>query len=214
MEQIPKNRLEAFSDGVIAILITIMVLELHPPEKADLASLRPLLPTLLSYILSFMYLAIYWNNHHHMLHAAQHVNGRIMWANMHLLFWLSLFPFSTAWIGKAHGDAWPTAVYGFVFLMAALSYAILQRLIIQTEGPDSVVARALRNKFKETVSPVCYLLAIIFAFVAPWVSIVFYVLVALLWIVPDQRIERIAEAEDEKVEELLAEVEEETKKDG
>ena len=194
MEQIPKNRLEAFSDGVIAILITIMVLELRPPAESSLAALKPILPTFFSYVLSFIYLAIYWNNHHHMLHAAKHINGRIMWANLHLLFWLSLFPFVTAWVGKTHGAARPTALYGAVFLMAAIAYLILQRSIVALQGKDSVLARALGSRWKEKISPACYVAAIAFAFITPWISNALYVFVALLWIIPDRRIERLVTA--------------------
>ena len=167
MEQIPKTRLEAFSDGVIAIIMTIMVLELRAPEAPSLAALKPLLPTFLSYALSFIYLGIYWNNHHHMLHAARHVNGRVMWANLYLLFWISLFPFVTAWTGNTRGGAWPTALYGMVSLMAATAYVILERAIISADGKDSPLARAVGNKWKEYLSPVCYLAAIGFAFVSP-----------------------------------------------
>lgn len=193
MEQLSKNRLETFSDGVIAIIITIMVLELRPPADAGLTALKPLLPTFLSYLLSFVYLAIYWNNHHHMLHAAKRINGRMMWANFHLLFWLSLFPFVTAWVGRTYAGPLPTALYGFVFLMASIAYAVLQNLIVQLEGKDSALAKALGNMGKEKISSLCYVLSIGFAFVASWVSIALYVVVALLWIVPDKRIERNAQ---------------------
>jgi uncharacterized membrane protein len=189
MAEISKNRLEAFSDGVIAILITIMVLELRPPEGTSLAALAPLVPTFLSYLLSFVYLAIYWNNHHHMFYITRQINGRIMWANLHLLFWLSLFPFTTAWVGEAHGASWPTAIYGFVLMMAAIAFLILQRSIIALEGEDSLLQKALGNRRKELVSVACYALAIGLAFMAPWTSDVLYVLVALLWTVPDKRIE-------------------------
>jgi uncharacterized membrane protein len=190
MEQLSKNRLETFSDGVIAIIITVMVLELRPPESADLMALKSLLPTFFSYLLSFVYLGIYWNNHHHMLHAAKRINGRVMWANLHLLFWLSLFPFVTGWIGKTHGAALPTALYGFIFLMASIAYPLLQCSIVELEGEGSVLARAIGSNRKEKLSPLCYAVAIGFAFVAPWISIGLYVFVALLWIVPDRRIEQ------------------------
>lgn len=190
--RLPKNRLEAFSDAVIAIIITIMVLELHPPMGTGLRSLMPLLSTFLSYVLSFLYLAIYWNNHHHMLHAAQHINGRIMWADLYLLFWLSLFPFVTGWVGKTHAASWPLAIYGFVLLMASIAYLILQYQIIHLHGKDSLLAQAIGHAWKEKFSTVCYVAAIIFAFIAPWFSILLYVLVACTWIIPDRRIERLA----------------------
>ncbi len=191
IEHFPKTRLEAFSDGVMAIIITIMVLELRPPHGVTLAALKPLLPVFLSYILSFIYLAIYWNNHHHLLHAARHINGRIMWTNLHLLFWLSLFPFATAWIGATGSAAWPTAVYGFVFFMAAIAYYFLQGAILEVQGKDSALAAALGKDWKGKVSPFCYLAAIGFAFASPWISNALYVFVALLWIVPDKRIENL-----------------------
>jgi uncharacterized membrane protein len=191
MKVMPTNRLEAFSDGVIAIIITIMVLELHVPPTADPAALKPLLPILLSYALSFIYLAIYWNNHHHLLHAAKQVNGRILWANTHLLFWLSLFPFVTAWVGQTGGKPWPTALYGFVFFMAALAYYLLQRLIVSLQGPNSELAAALANDWKGKLSPLCYLAAIGLAFVSTWLSNALYILVAALWVIPDRRIERL-----------------------
>jgi uncharacterized membrane protein len=193
MMPITKNRMEAFSDGVIAILITIMVLGLRPPEQASLEALKPLLPIFFSYVLSFVYLAIYWNNHHHMLHTVQHINGRIMWANLHLLFWLSLFPFTSAWVGQTHSAPWPTALYGTILFMAALAYLILQKSIIVSQGEGSVLSKAVGNTWKEKVSPACYFAAIACALVAPWISNVLYVLVALLWIVPDKRIERLVQ---------------------
>jgi uncharacterized membrane protein len=193
MSSIPKTRLEAFSDGVIAILITIMVLELKPPASADVTALKPLLPTFFSYVLSFVYLAIYWNNHHHMLHATKQVNGRVMWANLHLLFWLSLFPFTSAWLGKTHGAPWPTALYGLVLLMASLAYPILQRSIVKLEGKDSMLAVALGKTQKEKISMACYITAIALAFITPWIANTLYVIAALLWIVPDTRIERLTQ---------------------
>lgn len=192
-----KNRLEAFSDGVLAIIITIMVLELHVPHLVDgvrhveLADLKPLLPIFLSYVLSFIYLGIYWNNHHHLFHAAKHVSGGILWANLHLLFWLSLFPFTTGWMGENHFAPTPTALYGFVLLMAAIAWLILERAIIRRQGHDSILARAVGNHWKEYVSPVCYFAAIPLAFVSVWISCGLYVFVAGLWLIPDRRIERI-----------------------
>src|SRR5271169_4500380 len=187
-----KNRVEAFSDGVIAIIITIMVLELkvppHPagqaPHPAELSELKPLLPVLTAYVLSFIYVGIYWNNHHHMFHSTRQVTGGILWANLHLLFWLSLFPFTTAWVGENHLAPTPTAVYGFVLLMAALAYYILQRAIIAQQGPGSLLAAAIGKDCKGKLSPVCYLLAIPLAFVSPWIANSLYVFVALMWLVP------------------------------
>ena len=183
------GRMEAFSDGVIAILITIMVLELKVPEGADLAALRPLLPTFLAYVLSFVYLGIYWNNHHHMLHAADRINGRSLWANLHLLFWLSLVPATTAWIGD-HGSApVPTAVYGVVLLLAGISYYVLQNTLIAAQGADSRLREAVGKDVKGRISPLFYAAAIPLAFVHPWSSDALYVTVALIWLVPDPRIE-------------------------
>ena len=173
-----KNRLEAFSDGVIAIIITIMVLELKVPHGVDLEDLQPLLPVLLSYVLSFIYVAIYWNNHHHMLHTVRHVNGAILWANLHLLFWLSLFPFTTAWLGENHIAPLPAAVYGFVLVMAAIAYLILQRAIIAQQGADSLLRAAVGRDWKGKLSIVLYVIAALLAFVHPWLAIVIYVLVA------------------------------------
>jgi uncharacterized membrane protein len=186
-----KNRLEAFSDGVLAIIITIMVLELKVPHGVQLAALKPLLPIFLSYVLSFIYLGIYWNNHHHMLNTTKHVDGGILWANLHLLFWLSLFPFTTGWMGENHFAPTPTAVYGFVLLMAAIAYYILQRAIIAKQGPQSLLAAAIGNDWKGKLSPVLYLASIPLAFVSPWISGSIYAVVALIWLVPDQRIERM-----------------------
>ena len=186
-----KNRLEAFSDGVLAIIITIMVLELKvKPDSPALADLKPMLPVFLSYVLSFVYVGIYWNNHHHMFHSTKNDTGGILWANLHLLFWLSLFPFTTAWIGENHLAPTPVAVYGFVLLMAAIAYYILQRTIIAQQGRGSLLAAAIGNDWKGKLSPVLYFAAIPFAFVSPWISIGLYVFVALLWLVPDRRIER------------------------
>jgi uncharacterized membrane protein len=184
------GRLEAFSDGVLAIIITIMVLELRVPHGTDLAALRPLLPVLLSYVLSFVYLGIYWNNHHHMLHVTRRVTGAILWANLHLLFWLSLVPFVTAWMGENHFASTPTALYGVVLLMAAIAYWILQRQILHAEGPQAVLAVAVGRDIKGKLSPLLYALAIGTAFVHPGIADVLYVLVALMWLLPDRRIER------------------------
>ncbi len=184
-----KVRLEAFSDGVIAILITIMVLELKIPHGADLESLRPLLPVFLTYVLSFLYLAIYWNNHHHMLQATEHINGKILWANMHLLFWLSLIPFVTGWMGENHFATLPTAVYGAVLLAAAIAYYVLQKMIIAQQGRNSKLKAAIGRDLKGKISPLIYLAAIPLAFVNQWISDALYVLVALMWLVPDRRIE-------------------------
>ena len=192
-----KNRLEAFSDGVIAILITIMVLELKVPHGEDLATLQPLLPVFLSYVLSFVYVGIYWNNHHHMLHAARRIGGAILWANLHLLFWLSLFPFVTGWMGENHFAAMPTALYGVVLLMAAIAYWILQRTIIAREGPDSILARAIGKDVKGNASVVIYAAAIPAAFVNQWISQACYIFVAVMWLVPDRRIERMLAASED-----------------
>jgi uncharacterized membrane protein len=191
-----KGRLEAFSDGVVAILITIMVLELKVPHGAGFAVLRPLLPVLLSYVLSFVYLAIYWNNHHHMLHTVHRVTGPILWANMHLLFWLSLIPFTTGWMGENHFAAAPAALYGVVLLMAAIAYFILQQLIIRSQGPESLLRRAVGGDWKGKASPILYAIAIATAFWSHGVSQAIYVLVALIWLVPDRRIERALAATD------------------
>ncbi len=188
------GRLEAFSDGVLAILITIMVLELRPPEGTAMSDLRDLVPVFLSYVLSFVYLGIYWNNHHHLLQATERVNGGVMWANLHLLFWLSLFPFTTAWMGEHSFAAVPVAVYGIVYFCAAIAYFILERVIVHTQGMDSTLAEALGADFKGKVSPVLYLAAIALSFANRWVAVGVYVLVALLWLVPDRRVESIFEA--------------------
>ena len=188
------GRLEAFSDGVLAIIITLMVLELRAPHQTDLAALRPLLPVLLSYVLSFVYLGIYWNNHHHMLHVTQRVTGAILWANLHLLFWLSLVPFVTAWMGENHFASMPTALYGVVLLMAAIAYLILQRQILKAEGPHSVLAVAVGRDTKGKFSPLLYAVAIGAAFVRPAIAEAVYVLVALMWLIPDRRIERALRA--------------------
>ena len=186
-----KARLEAFSDGVIAILITIMVLELKVPHGTTLDALEPLLPVMLSYVLSFVYLGIYWNNHHHMLHVTKHVDGVILWANLHLLFWLSLIPFTTAWMGENHFASMPSAVYGIVLLMAAIAYFILARAIIRREGADSVLARAFGRDWKGKISPGLYTVGIVLAFVNEALAQAVYVIVAVIWLVPDRRIERV-----------------------
>ena len=191
-----KGRLEAFSDGVIAILITIMVLELKIPHGADLASLRPLLPVFLTYVLSFIYLGIYWNNHHHMFQVTDRINGKVLWANINLLFWLSLIPFTTGWMGENHLAPLPTAVYGVVLLLAAVSYTILQTLIIAAQGEHSKLGEAVGKDRKGKLSMLFYIVAISSALVNQWISVGLYVLVALMWLVPDRRIEsRINESE-------------------
>ncbi len=191
------TRLEAFSDGVLAIIITIMVLELKVPHAVELAALKPVLPVLLSYVLSFIYLGIYWNNHHHLFQATEEVSGGILWANLHLLFWLSLFPFTTAWMGENHLAAIPTAVYGFVLLMAAIAYYVLQRTIIARQGRDSLLAQAIGKDRKGKLSPLLYVAAIPLAFVSSWIAAGLYVFVALLWLIPDPRIEREIEKREE-----------------
>jgi uncharacterized membrane protein len=185
-----KGRIEAFSDGVLAIIITIMVLELKVPHGTEIKVLLTLLPSFLSYVLSFIYVGIYWNNHHHMLHAAKLVSGRVLWANLSLLFWLSLFPFVTGWMGENHFEPLPSAIYGFVLLMAAISYYLLQQCIIYTDGPDSVLKRAIGADWKGKMSPILYLIAILAAFWLTWVAQVIYVIIAFIWLVPDSRIER------------------------
>jgi len=190
------TRLEAFSDGVLAIIITIMVLELRVPHSADLAGLRPVAPAFLSYVLSFVYVGIYWNNHHHMLHVCTRVTGGILWANLHLLFWLSLIPFVTAWMGENRFAPVPTAAYGALLFLAAVAYGILQRVIIKTQGSESVLARAVGHDIKGKLSPLMYLLAIPAAFVHQAIAGALYVAVALVWLYPDQRIERIVAASE------------------
>lgn len=185
-----KDRLAAFSDGVIAIIITIMVLELKAPLGSSPAALAPLLPIFLCYVLSFVYVAIYWNNHHHLLYAATEVDGLILWANVHLLFWLSLIPFATAWMGENKFAPLPTAVYGLALLMPAIAYYLLQKAIIRRQGPDSTLAKALGSDIKGKISPLLYLAAIGLAFVDPLIAGAIYVAVALMWLVPDRRIER------------------------
>ena len=185
-----KGRLEAFSDGVIAIIITIMVLNLRIPHDASLAGLRPLIPTFLSYVLSFVFIGIYWNNHHHLLHATQKVNGRILWANLHLLFWLSLVPFVTGWMGENHFAPVPVAVYGGLLLMSAIAFTILAQALIAHHGKDSPLALAIGDDRKGKTSLAVYALAILCTWVNPWIAMALYVAVAVMWVVPDRRIER------------------------
>jgi uncharacterized membrane protein len=188
-----KGRLEAFSDGVLAILITIMVLELKIPQGNDIQSLKPLIPVLMSYVLSFLYLGIYWNNHHHMLHTVKHVNGGILWANLHLLFWLSLIPFVTSWVGENNFASVPVSLYGVDLLMAAIAYYILQLQILRNHGQNSLLARAIGNDLKGKMSPILYFAAIWLSFLNQWIALGIYTLVALIWLIPDKRIERIFE---------------------
>lgn len=190
------GRLEAFSDGVIAIIITIMVLEMKVPHGADLAALKPLVPVFLSYLLSFIYLGIYWSNHHHLLHATDRVNGAILWANLHLLFWLSLVPFITGWMGENHFAAAPVAVYGVVLLMAAISYTILLRTILREHGKNSRIARVVGSDLKGKLSMLAYAIGIAAAFINEWIAGGLYVLVALVWLIPDKRMERALAIED------------------
>jgi len=185
-----KGRLEAFSDGVLAIVITIMVLELRAPGGGELASLRPLAPVFESYVLSFVFLGIYWNNHHHMFQAVRQVNGRILWSNLYLLFWLSLVPFVTAWMGENHFAARPVALYGVVLLMAAIAYYILSRALIRCHGQDSVLATAVGSDFKGRISIVFYVVAIVVSFWNRWAALGIYVFVAVMWLIPDRRIEK------------------------
>jgi uncharacterized membrane protein len=192
-----KSRMEAFSDGVIAVIITILVLELKVPHGESIDALAPVLPVFLSYVLSFIYVGIYWNNHHHMLHATRRVTGPVLWANLHLLFWLSLVPFTTAWMGENHFSAAPTALYGAVLLLAAIAYWILQQVIIAAEGPDSLLRKLIgRRDWKGKLSPVLYAIAIPMAFWSPVLAQSIYVLVALLWLVPDRRIENAVNVGD------------------
>ncbi len=184
------GRMEAFSDGVIAIIITIMVLELKVPEGTDLPALQSLAPVFLSYVLSFIYLGIYWNNHHHLLQAAERVNGRVLWANLHLLFWLSLVPFVTGWMGENHFAAWPVAMYGVILLLAAVAYFILSQALIANHGQDSALRAAIGNDFKGKISVVIYALAILATLASPFIALAAYGLVALIWLIPDRRIEK------------------------
>ena len=186
-----KGRLEAFSDGVLAIIITITVLELKVPHGDSVRDLLPIWPVFLSYVLSFVYVGIYWNNHHHMLHASTTVTGAMLWANLHLLFWLSLFPFATGWMGENHFAPWPTALYGVVLLMAAIAYYVLERAIIRAQGPESILKKAVGRDFKGKLSPVLYVVAIVATLVSPYIAEALYVAVALIWLIPDRRIENV-----------------------
>ena len=189
-----KNRLEAFSDGVLAIIITIMVLELEVPHGSEWSDILTLAPVFLSYVLSFLYVGIYWNNHHHLLHTVKQVSGGMLWANLHLLFWLSLLPFATAWAGEHQGVADPMALYGVVLLMAGVAYLILQRTIIATHGHGSLLAHAVGPDWKGKLSPLAYLAAIPLSYVNPWIAFAIYTATALVWVVPDRRIERVVDA--------------------
>jgi len=192
-----KGRMEAFSDGVLAIIITIMVLEIKVPHGNHFYDLIPLLPIFLSYVLSFIYLGIYWNNHHHMMHTVKKVTGKILWANLHLLFWLSLVPFVTGWMGENHFATEPMALYGFILLMAAIAYFILQNSIITSQGKDSILKNAVGKDLKGKLSPVFYIIGIVMAWVSVWLSGAMFVLVAIIWLVPDKRIEKILTGESE-----------------
>lgn len=185
-----KGRMEAFSDGVFAVIITIMVLEMRPPRGVSLVSLQPVLPVFLSYVLSFVYVGIYWNNHHHLLQAAKHVAGGILWANLHLLFWLSLTPFVTAWMGENHFAPWPVALYGLVLLLAGTAYFILTKTLIASHGKDSTLSRSIGNDRKAKLSLVVYAAAIPLSFSQPWIACACYIMVAIMWFLPDRRIER------------------------
>ncbi|MBS7564235.1 DUF1211 domain-containing protein [Mucilaginibacter sp. Bleaf8] len=193
-----KGRLEAFSDGVIAIIITIMVLELKTPHSADLSALKPLIPTILSYVLSFIYVGIYWNNHHHMLHAVKQVRGAALWANLHLLFWLSMIPFVTSWMGENHFAQWPVALYGFVLFMNAVSFSILATVLVKQAGADSPLAKAFGKDLKGKGSMLIYALAVGLTFIDATISLALYTLVAVLWFIPDPRIERVLLGQDNK----------------
>ncbi len=192
-----KGRFEAFSDGVIAVIITIMVLEMKVPHGESVEALAPIVPVFLSYVLSFVYVGIYWNNHHHMLHATSRVTGPMLWANLHLLFWLSLIPFTTGWMGENQFAAVPSALYGAVLLMAAIAYWILEQLIIASQGRESLLKKAVGSDWKGKLSPILYAIAIPMAFVSRWVSLALYVFVALMWLVPDKRIEKVMSREND-----------------
>jgi uncharacterized membrane protein len=192
------GRLEAFSDGVLAIIITIMILEIRVPTGSEFVNLKPLIPIFLSYILSFIYIAIYWNNHHHMMHTVKYVTGDILWANLHLLFWLSLVPIVTGWIGENHFAKIPMVLYGIILLMAAIAYFILQSRIIKNHGSDSILARAIGKDLKGKMSPILYIIAIGTCWISSWISGIIYIIVAIIWIVPDKRIEVIFKNEDSK----------------
>ncbi|TCC87151.1 TMEM175 family protein [Pedobacter hiemivivus] len=191
-----KNRLEAFSDGVLAIIITIMVLELKVPHGSSVAALIPLIPVLMSYLLSFIYVGIYWNNHHHMMMLVKKVNGKALWANLHLLFWLSLFPFATAWMGENHYESWPVIIYGFVALMASIAYFILERILVKLHGPDSAIAHAYGADIKGKISTVIYILAIAGSFISSWIGVAGYILVAVVWFIPDTRVEKTLQKQE------------------
>lgn len=191
-----KNRLEAFSDGVLAIIITIMVLELKVPHGAALVDLIPLVPVFMSYVLSFIYVAIYWNNHHHMMQLVKKVNGKVLWTNLHLLFWLSLFPFATAWMGENHFQAWPVIIYGLVALMTSIAYFILERALVTLHGANSGLAKAYGADIKGKISTGIYVLSIAGSFLSPWLGIFGYVLVAVVWFVPDMRVEKTIQNQD------------------
>jgi len=193
--KIGKNRLEAFSDGVLAIIITIMVLELKVPHGAELEALTELFPTFLSYVLSFLYISIYWNNHHHMLHTCKYVSGAILWANLHLLFWLSIVPFTTGWMGENHFASLPTLLYGLNLLLAAIAYFVLQGVIIKAQGIESPLKKAIGKDWKGKISPIIYVLAVVAAYWIPWFALTLYGVVAIIWIVPDKRIERMYHAQ-------------------
>lgn len=188
---ITKGRLEAFSDAVIAIIITIMVLELKVPHEASLEALKPLIPVFISYVLSFIYIGIYWNNHHHMLHATKSVNGAILWTNMHLLFWLSMVPFVTAWMGENHFEMWPVVFYGFVLFMNSIAYYILALSLVKHHGKDSILSTAIGQDWKGKLSTVLYAIGIGLSFVNPWIGMALYTVVAIIWLIPDRRIERV-----------------------
>lgn len=194
-----KERLEAFSDGVLAIIITIMILEIKIPAGHELIDLKPLIPVFSSYVLSFIYIGIYWNNHHHMMHTIKHATGNILWANLHLLFWLSLVPFVTGWMGENHFTSVPMACYGIILLMAAIAYYVLQTVIIRSHGHDSILARAIGNDLKGKISPILYVIGILSTWFNPWISGAIYVLVALIWLVPDKRIEIIFNNEKNEI---------------
>lgn len=189
-----KNRLEAFSDGVLAIIITIMVLEIKVPHGNEFSHLKPLIPVFLSYVLSFIYIGIYWNNHHHMMHTVKHVTGGILWANLHLLFWLSLIPFVTGWMGENNFSSSTMALYGFILLMSAIAYYLLQNIIIKNHGADSILQKAIGKDIKGKISPILYIIAIVVSPYSQWGSGFIYVLVALIWLAPDKRIEKIINA--------------------
>ena len=190
-----KSRLEAFSDGVLAIIITIMVLEIKVPEGDNFSSLKPLIPIAVSYLLSFLYIGIYWNNHHHMLHTVKYVNGKILWANMHLLFWLSLIPFATGWMGENKFASGPMLLYGIILLMAAIAYYILQKTILKSQEPDSLLKKAIGKDLKGKLSPVFYSIGIVCCFLNVWIAGGMYMLVAIMWLIPDKRIEVIINEE-------------------